>query len=293
MEKWAAAPTYGRTIEGIYRIVAHCLNTSVTLPASVTLPSFSQRELFPSLPDEVALSPCPKLKDLPSGPRVLPQEEKVVYSMTSDYLQYSYPEISKYCHTNRVGVQAILMCAYQRGLRKFNNITDETQIVIQAPIDSRKSVFASQEMQRRELLSGSAAVLLFVKGKESVLDEIVECNEKMREAQTTSESAARVTYYSSKIDEKSGELKSQYFSYPSDTPLIGMSNVGCYTHVNNPRLYCVSEFNKLISPIVYSYKDGNILNVLVARSDPMPHDFMSCFYEEADKVFNEIGSKRI
>ncbi|ELP85475.1 hypothetical protein EIN_039590 [Entamoeba invadens IP1] len=283
----------GRTIEGIYRIVSHLLDENIPLPINSKQADFGQQNLFPKLTKSEATTILPSVLALPKSPRINPPEENAVFTDVSDYLQYSYAEINAFCKMQKVGVQAIMMCAFQRGLRKYFNIQNEVPLVGHVPADSRTSTSASEEMKRRELFSGSAAVFPIITSKNDFIEEIVGCNTAMKETQQSNESAIFVTYLGSRVNAENGDNNTNEFDFSTDMPFVGVSNIGCYKYVTRPRVCCVSESKRLLPTIVYGYKDDSVLNVYWKRSEPMPQNFLDTIIEQFDDIFTKIGSNRV
>ncbi|ELP88773.1 hypothetical protein EIN_436430 [Entamoeba invadens IP1] len=283
----------GRTIEGIYRIVAHLLDKKIPLPINSKLTDFGQQNLFPKLTKSEATTILPSILDLPKSPRINPPEENIVFSDVSDYLQYSYAEISAFCKMHKVGVQAIMMCAFQRGLRKYFNVKNDVPLIGNVPADSRTNSCASEEMKQRELFSGSACVFPIITSKDDFIEEIVACNTAMKEIQKSIGSAALVTYLGTRVNADNGEDYPYGFDLSTDMPFVGVSNIGCYKYVTRPRVCCVSESKRLLPSIIYGYKEESILNVYWKRSAPMPQNFLDTIIEQFDDIFTKIGSKRV
>ncbi|ELP84185.1 hypothetical protein EIN_257990 [Entamoeba invadens IP1] len=283
----------GRTIEGLYRIVAHLLDENIPLPINSKQADFGQQNLFPKLTKSEATTILPFVLALPKSPRINPPEENIVFSDISDYLQYSYAEISAFCKVHKVGVQAIMMCAYQRGMRKHFNVKNEVPLVGHIPVDSRTSLYASEEMKQRELFCGSAAFFPTLTSKDDFIEEITECNNSIRETQQSNESAIFVTYLGSRVNADNGNDNTTQLDFSTDMPFVGVSNIGCYKYVTRPRVCCVSESKKLLTTIIYGYKEESILNVYWKRSEPMPQNMLDTIIEQFDDIFTKIGSKRV
>ncbi|ELP87720.1 hypothetical protein EIN_415930 [Entamoeba invadens IP1] len=283
----------GRTIEGLYRIVAHVFDNSVNLPVNTALPSFHYQELFAGISDDTLNRPFSRWKTNPTGPRILPDDKNVFYSFAADYTKYTFHEIQSFCSQMGVGVNSVLMCAYQRAYRKYYKLSDDVVLIAQVPSDTRRSSYASDTLKTRELFCASAPVRPLVTSQKNLFDEILECNKRLKEILSTEENCVFMRYSADTIDEKNGSLKENEINFSINLPMIGMSNIGQFKYTKNARVMLTANYHILVPPCVYSYNEGNVLNLYFMRSDPMPKELLQTVFDTFDDVFGQIGATRI
>jgi len=287
----------GRTSEGIYRIVANVLDKTVVLPLNARLTKFGQQEQF-TMTAEDSVTPPLSWKITERGRRSTPElpksvtegKETIINSHT--YLHYEYAPARAFGKANKVGIQGIIMAGACRGHRKFNGEKVGPPMWVSVPGDTRRSPVATEEHKNRELFSGSAVVLVREDGEESILDEMKQCSERMKEAQGTSDMAKILTFFGSLADEKTGVMR---FSdeYPTDIPIVLVSNVGTYSHIKNPRLFCRMAGSKDYNLAIYSYTTGDALELLIIHPKEVNKEFLHCVIDSIDDAFRAAGSKRV
>lgn len=281
----------GRTVEGIYRIVASVLDSTVPAPPDAPLPAFGQRGLF-TMTDEQA-SQVPKIwgeipRNKPIHPPI-PEGAEAVNLNT--YVRYEWEPVRKYCKEHGVGTQSMLMAAACRANRKYNKFAANMPIYVSIPGDTRRSPVATAEHAKREVFSGSSVVLVRDDGCEDALEEIIGCNNGVRATQKTSDMALNVTFFGGVVNPETGDVTPSS-AYPSGgCPIILVSNVGVYKYVKNPRLFS-SIVVRGSSISIYSYSSGSALEVLVIYPVGMDQALVDATVAEMDEIFALAGSKR-
>ena len=150
----------GRTIEGVYRIVAHVLDARVPLPADAPVPAFGQREAFAgNVSTADMVKPDEMWAALPRGkPAVPPLPARPAPVNVLDYVRYRLAPVRAYARAHGVGVQALLMAAAVAAHRAYNEMAPDAPVVVDTAVDTRHSPFAAPAHAARELYSGSAVM---------------------------------------------------------------------------------------------------------------------------------------
>ena len=139
----------GRTIEGVYRIVAHVLDARVPLPADVPVPAFGQLAAFAGNASEEDLLKADEMwSALPRGrPAVPPLPASPVPVNVLDYVRYTLAPVRAYAHAHGVGLQALLMAAAAAAHREYSGMACTAPIVVDTVVDTRHSPFAAPRIR--------------------------------------------------------------------------------------------------------------------------------------------------
>lgn len=282
----------GRTVEGIYRIVANVLDASVPAPQDAPFPEFGQRSQFTMTDEEASQTPkiWPEVpRDMPIYPPI-PDDAEPVNMNT--YVRYEWEPLRKYCKEHGIGTQSVLMAAAARASRKYNKFPADTPIYVSVPGDSRRSIVATEEHAKREVFSGSSVVIVRDGGCEDALSEIIECNNGMRATQKTPDIALNVTFFGGVVDKETGDFTPTDL-YPTgpNCPIVLVSNVGVYKFVKNPRLFCALP-GRGGSISIYSYASGPALEVFIIHPKGLDKALIDATVAEMDEIIGAAGSKR-
>jgi len=213
-----------------------------------------------------------------------------------DFVRYELAPIRKYCSEHKVGIQALLMAADVSAHREFFSLPSDTTIIVGTVADTRPSPFATEAHKKREIFSGSALMYSFVKGKETMEDNVLESNKLVREVAQTRASSAILTYLGNLVDPKTGEMKPPAVALPRapEYPFIIVSNVGMYRHVNKPRLTLRISSANVASSSIYSYSDGDVLEVFIAHGSTMDVKHRDAIIKSIDSYFKTLcGASRV
>ena len=282
----------GRTVEGIYRIVANVIDGSVSVPADAPLPAFGQRGLF-TMTEEQAGEVPEIWREVPRNVTVYPPlPDDVEHVNMNGYVRYEWAPINAFCKAHGVGLQGVLMAAACRANRKYNKAAPSTPFYVYVPGDTRRSVVATAEHARREVFSGSAVVIVRDNGREDTMEEIVECNNGMRATQKTADGAHILTFFGPLVDKETGVFTPSD-AYPmGPTPSVLVSNVGVYRFVKNPRLFCASV-SRGSSLAIYSYNNGKELEVFFIYPNGLDVALIDATVAEMDEILCKMaGSMR-
>ena len=282
----------GRTVEGIYRIVASVIDDSVLAPPDAPLPDFGQRSQF-TMNDDEAYEIPEIWREVPrKTPIYPPLPDDVERVFMNSYVKYEWAPIRAFCKAHGVGLQGVLMAAACRANRKYNRAEPSIPIYVLVPGDTRRSPVATAEHARREVFSGSSVAIVRDDGHVDAMKEIVECNNGMRATQKTDEAAVKVTFFGALVDKETG-VATPTAAYPvGDCPTVLVSNVGVYRFVKNPRLGCamVCRGNGLS---IYSYNNGKELEVFLIYPKGLDFTLIDDTVAEMDEVLCKMaGSKR-
>ena len=294
----------GRTIEGMYRIVAHVLDARVPLPADTPVPAFGQREAFAGNVSEADMVKEDEMwAALPRGkPAVPPLPASPAPVNVLDYVRYRLAPIRAYARAHGVGVQALLMAADVAAHREYNGMAPDTPVVVNTVVDTRRSPFAAPGHAAREVYSGSAVMHTVVtasSGSGSVADTealIRHCNEVVRARQGTLSAPRVLTYMGSAIDAATGRFRFETAYPPHDCgPQFIVSNVGAYKYCVHPRL----SVRMTLGPggyvtAIYSYADGDVLELYVSHPSTMDVRLRDLIVQHLDDVLVRLcGSARV
>ena len=297
----------GRTIEGMYRIVAHVLDARVPLPADTPVPAFGQREAFAGNVSEADMvKPDEMWAALPRGrPAVPPLPASPAPVNVLDYVRYRLAPVRDYAHTHGVGVQALLMAAAVAAHRAYNEMAPDAPVVVDTAVDTRRSPFAAPAHAARELYSGSAAMHTVVTAPSSINsvgDEeetealIRHCHAVVRARQGTLSAPRVLTYMGSTVDAATGRVCAAS-AYPSldCAPQVIVSNVGAYKWCVHPRLAVHKALGTgAYVAAVYAYADGAALELYVSHPSTMDVRLRDLIVRRLDDVLVRLcGSARV
>lgn len=289
----------GRTVEGVWRIVAHVLDARVELPPDTPVPAFGQRAAFDAskLSPDVMSSPWPEWTTLPRTPCVTPpvaQPAQGKLSNVLDYVRYKLEPIRAFCKAHKVGVQALLMAADTEAHRDHFHLEHDTPLVVNAVVDTRPLPWASAAHAKRQLYSGSAVVHVVVRGTGSAMDDIQCCHQRVREEVARPEAAVQMTFFGADVDPATGTDKKSFYPQAPDHPCLLVSNVGTYRHVKHPRLGVRLVAPPIASTAIYSYTDDDALEVFVCHPSTMDTAHRDAIIARIDAVLvGCCGSTRI
>ena len=287
----------GRTVEGVWRIVAHVLDARVELPPDTPVPAFGQRAQFDAskLSPDVMSQPWPDWSTLPRSPCVTPPVEAAgKLSNVLDFVRYELEPIRAYCKAHKVGVQALLMAADTEAHRDHFGLAQDTPLIVNAVVDTRPLPWASEAHKKRQLFSGSAVVHVVVSGTGSVAGDIERCHHRVREEVARPEAAVQMTFFGADVDPATGTDKKSFYPQAPDYPCLLVSNVGTYRHVKHPRLGVRLVAPPFASTAIYSYTDDDALEVFVSHPSTMDAALRDAIIAHIDAVLvGCCGSTRI
>lgn len=281
----------GRTIEGIYRIVAHILDESIPVPADSPFPPFSKDSFYPGVPASERAEVPSSWKEVPTDRPILPPlPEGAAFQTVATYVRYAYPPIKKWCREHSLGVQSLLTASEARAHRTFNSMNATDPLWVAMPVDTRTSPLVSQELAKRELFNGSGMAFVRVNGHDSLVEEAADFQSNLKKALAASNEICRYPlFFNGLVNEKTGEFVPKG-GCPTfcGTPLINASNVGSYRHVKNPRL-CPLALTipglGFYTVSLYCYYDDNVLEAFVLHPDVMEPKLLDKILSGLDEAF--------
>ncbi|ELP91142.1 hypothetical protein EIN_270380 [Entamoeba invadens IP1] len=193
----------GRTIANLYQVLKNAIPNEFhkALQDDELLP-FDYKSLYTI--NENVLHQNPVSWDIAHVSVVPPIAEKCDY--INIFGTFDCQKVLSFCQRNKIGIQAILMASQERATRRFMNITNEVPISVYAPTDTSQTKFANEELKRHNFYCSAGANFPAIVGKESIMEDLKECNFKMKEALKTSDCCVQVLLSCKQVDEETLEF---------------------------------------------------------------------------------------
>ncbi|ELP92883.1 hypothetical protein EIN_508940 [Entamoeba invadens IP1] len=277
----------GRTIANLYQIIKNAIPNEFHMDFNdEELYDYDYRTLY-KIEDKL-LETNPKCWDIPKVAAVPPITDKCEY--INMYNSFDCQKVISFCKKNKIGVQALLMASQERATRRFMKFDNSEEISVYCPSDTRISKYADDKLKHRNFYCAAGANFPSIVGKENLMEDIKECNYKIREAMKTTDCCVQVLMSFKQIDEKT-----LVFTPIKNAPdlskmrIITCSNIGLYDHMNDPYLgvLCPCDVNSF-SVVLYSWHSKNHFHTLFFFPEKLNKDFVTEMKHELENVMKFV-----
>jgi len=271
----------GRTIFNIMDYIRQIVNGKSIEPNTESLPDFGGLDRYKNLDDSFFESPK-NWSEVTTGP-VIPISDPP-YNYIRPHMIFDYKPVQKFIHENGITIQAMLMAATSRAVRRYNKMPKETPLWNQTTVDTRASPYATDEYKKRKLYCNVGFVYIKLVGQETLMEDLKHCMAQLKAALKRSDDVRQLAICSTILDSKTLNFVPKA-GLPTEAThsCFGSSNIGkvkgnipLITSSNNPRFFVFG---------VSSYHTEDKLYVPIARPYGYNEEFINMVKEEINKVF--------
>ena len=116
-----------------------------------------------------------------------PKVELPSYAV-NDHWEIEYEPIKQFCMKHQVTLQGILSAMQTRAMWKYHEgKIDNMELGVDVPIDSRQLKCATDKYKKLLFCNSVCTTLMFVNKKETILEQIKHCQERMKENLSSSQ----------------------------------------------------------------------------------------------------------
>ncbi|OUM70282.1 hypothetical protein PIROE2DRAFT_1706 [Piromyces sp. E2] len=274
----------GRTIFDLLDLVRKVINGEKLEKMDTPVCPFGHKDNFRDV-DKFFTNGIPQLyKDIQEA-NLLPYLPEP-FENVNVFRIYDYHPIKEFCTENKVGVQSLLMAAFSRATRKFNNLPKETPLWCHVPSDTRSSPLATEEHKNRKFYSNVGVFYVKIIGQNTLMEDIQHCMSQLREYQKRNEDVIQVVSTGQTLDKETLQYK-PLVTFPGfqTHAVIATSHIG-KVNGNNPFFYVNTvPFFGQYDFLNYAYHTDDKLYVSSYRPINFDKTFIKYINEELDNVF--------
>ena len=208
---------------------------------------------------------------------------------------FNYPPISKFLRKIGVTPQSLLMIIYQRALRKYHgNKIDNLTIGFHTHINCQNSKYSKEIFKKLPFFQTAGFSIIFIdKYYNNILDDLIYCNNKLKEAKDSPESCICYCYVSYLVDEKTLKITiPDKMPNPYKHNLIFVSNLGkvCVgkKDVKFGLKYDITEDGYW--PNLYCFNNNETFSLILLHPNNIEKKFVDIIYDTIVEIINFINN---
>jgi len=276
----------GRTVFDLMDLVRKVINGETLEKMDTPLCAFGQKENFRDVDQLFANNSPAQIFGGIEKANLLPPLPEPFNNVCVHYI-YDYPPIHQFCKENNVGIQALIMAAYSRAVRKYNNLPKETPLWCIVPSDTRMSSLATEEYKNRQFYCNVGLMYVKIVGQNSFLEDVQHCQKQIKAHQERHEDVIQLLACGQLINKESLQFIPTFALPGAHThAIISITNFG-KVNGNNPLFYSNTLPNfgnyEFLHQVYYTDEKLYISNY---KPKDFDKEYIKCIREEMDNALD-------